>query len=182
RGGAPNGGAGGRRGPAGGARPRAGAPPPPAGAAPPAGPGPARVHLATLAAALLTALVPAVAGAAAALRAGRSARVDPATVAVAGHAATAACLLLGLAVGALSCRPVLADRTYGLLAALGGAVAVLLLPASPGRTVVRELVRSARDGRVDLATAVLPSLAVSVLLAAAAVAAATAAAARHGDR
>jgi hypothetical protein len=155
--------------------------PPAARACRAAAAGRTRVHLAALLAALITALVPAVAGAAAALLAGTSARVGPATVAAAAVGATAACLLLGLAVGALGSRPVVADRTYGILLTLGGTVLVLLLPGSPGRTVVRDLVLGARDGRVDLVGGVAPALGASGLLAAAAVAVAAVLADRRGE-
>ncbi|MEV8096014.1 ABC transporter [Kitasatospora sp. NPDC085879] len=140
-----------------------------------------RVHRADLLAALLAATVLAAAGAAAVLATGGTSKAGAGPALAGGLAATVACVLLGLAVGALCNRPVLPSGPFGILAALGAVVLVLLAPWAPAHVVVKALVRAAEHGDLDLAGAVLPALFAAVLLAVAAVAAAGELAVRRAE-
>ncbi|MEV6211242.1 ABC transporter [Kitasatospora sp. NPDC051914] len=140
-----------------------------------------RVHRAALLAALAVGAVLGAAGTAAVLATGGQSKAGAGPALAAGLAATAVCLLLGLAVGALCNRPVLPTGPYGIVAAVGAVVLVLLAPWAPAHVVVRELVRGAEHGEVDLSATVLPALAAAAVLAVAAVAGASALAARRAD-
>ncbi|MGW2253618.1 ABC transporter [Kitasatospora sp. NPDC001660] len=67
---------------------------------------------------------------------------------LAGLLTSVVCVLLGVLVGALCNRPVLARAQYGIPAALALATALLVAPGVPANTAVRGLVAAARTGRV----------------------------------
>ncbi|WP_030270715.1 hypothetical protein [Streptomyces sp. NRRL B-24484] len=140
-----------------------------------------RVHRADLLAALLAAAVLAVVGAAAVIATGGRSVAGAGPALLGGLAATAVCVLLGLAVGALCNRPVMSSGPFGILAALGAAVLVLMVPFAPAHVVVRALVRAAERGDLDLPGSVLPALLAAAVLAAGAVAAAGELAVRRGE-
>ncbi|MEW1911674.1 ABC transporter [Kitasatospora sp. NPDC085895] len=140
-----------------------------------------RVHRADLLAALLVAAVLAAAGAAAVIATGGRSAAGPGPALLGGLAATAVCVLLGLAVGALCNRPVTSSGPFGILAALGAAVLVLMVPFAPAHVVVRALVRAAEHGELDLTGSVLPALLAAAVFAAGAVAVAAELAVRRGE-
>ncbi|MDH6117973.1 ABC transporter [Kitasatospora sp. GAS204B] len=139
--------------------------------------GPARVQLASLAAALIAGLVLAVVAVAAIwLVCGRTTiipgrEVSWARAALAGLLAAVCCVLVGLAVGALSHRPVLLRGSYGILAALGLSVLVLVVPFSPANVAVRALVSGSLRAEVRYPLAAPAVAALLALLTAAGTAA-----------
>ncbi|MFC9324708.1 ABC transporter [Kitasatospora sp. NPDC057015] len=78
-------------------------------------------------------------------------RTPAAAAVAAGLLASAVCVLLGVAVGALCNRPVLSRAQYGIPLALAAATLVLVAPSSPANAAVRGLVDAARTGRVGYA-------------------------------
>ncbi len=107
------------------------------------------------------------AGLAGGLADGRRPEVPASSAALAGLLAAVACVLVGLAVGALCSRPVLLRAQYGILATLGLAVLVLVVGGSPANSAVRALVGGARLDRVDFpVAALLLAAALAVLVAA----------------
>ncbi|GJF32806.1 hypothetical protein KNE206_55060 [Kitasatospora sp. NE20-6] len=143
--------------------------------------GAVRVHRGALLTAVLTAAVLGLAADTAVLVAGGASKEGPVVVFGAGLGATAVAVLLGAAVGALSSRPVLVSGPYGILASLAGSLLLLLVPGAPAHVVVRELVRGARHGGVDIAAGVLLPVAVSAVLAVAAAAVACTVAGRRAE-
>ncbi|WP_371498745.1 ABC transporter [Kitasatospora sp. NBC_00374] len=137
--------------------------------------GAARVHLSALLAALVCGLALACAGTAAALAVG--ARPEDALwrVAGAGLLAGVVAVLLGVAVGALTNRPVLLGSQYGIPLGLAAATLVVAAPGSPANLTIRTLVTGSRHGGVEL----LPWPPVVALLVAAAATAGAALVARR---
>lgn len=147
--------------------------PPPARACLVAAAGPARVQLASLAAALAAGLLLAVLEVATLwLVCGRTTIVPGFEVswpraALAGLLAAVCCVLTGLVAGALSHRPVLLRGSYGILAALGLSVLLLVVPFSPANLAVRALVTGSLRVKVYYPL-VAPALAALLALLAAA--------------
>ncbi|MCX4747148.1 ABC transporter [Kitasatospora sp. NBC_01287] len=139
--------------------------------------GAARVQLASLAAALVAGLVLAVLEVVAIwLVCGRTTilaghEVPWAQAALAGLLAAVCGVLVGVAAGALSHRPVLLRGSYGILAALGLSVLALVVPHSPANAAVRALVLGSQLARVRYPLAALAVAALLALLAAAGTAA-----------
>ncbi|WP_407563618.1 ABC transporter [Streptomyces sp. 184] len=120
--------------------------------------GPARAHLASLAAAFAAACVLGAAGVAVVVlisdphgsdRASETA-VPVAAATGAGLLATLTCALLGTAVGALCNRPLLRSRAWTVPATLAGAGAVLVATGSPANAAVTGLVTGSRAAEVPL--------------------------------
>ncbi|MER7669483.1 ABC transporter [Kitasatospora sp. NPDC096128] len=125
--------------------------------------GPARVHLGALLAALAVsgllaagevALVWWTHGPVAAPGAPRQPGAGEALQA--GVLAAVVSVLLGTLAGVLANRPVLVRSPYGILAALGLAAAVLVVPGSPANAAVRGLVLADRTGEVAVNWGELP--------------------------
>ncbi|MFE9425164.1 ABC transporter [Kitasatospora sp. NPDC006697] len=146
--------------------------------------GAARVQLASLLAALLAGTVLMLLGTGAVWALSgqtvndprKSVPVPPALLA--GLLAGLACVLTGLAVGALCHRPVLLRAGYGLLGVLGLSALALVAPGLPGNAAVRALVTGSEAARVELPVAGLLG---ALLLAAAAVAASVVLAGRRTE-
>lgn len=122
--------------------------------------GPARVHLASLLAAVGCAALLGLLGTAYVAAVGDGTSADHKVVVPLGSAipagllAAGVCVLTGAAVGALGSRPVLHARGWSLtLTALGALLALVLTP-SPAKYAVSALVTGSRTGSVPLA--VLP--------------------------
>ncbi|GAA1985505.1 ABC transporter [Kitasatospora viridis] len=119
--------------------------------------GAARVQLASLLAALLAGTVLAVLGTGAIwwLSGPTTGVPNPkppvpvAPVLLAGLLGALACVLTGLAIGALCHRPVLLRPGWGLLGVLGLSVPVLVASGSPANAAVRALVTGSRVARVE---------------------------------
>lgn len=120
--------------------------------------GPARAHLASLAAAFAAACALGAAGVAVVVlisdahgsdRAADTA-VPVAAATGAGLLATLTCALLGTAVGALCNRPLLRSRAWTVPATLAGAGAVLVAAGSPANAAVTGLVTGSRAAEVSL--------------------------------
>lgn len=101
--------------------------------------------------------------------------VLPATVA--GLLAALACVLLGIAIGALCNRPVLRSTASAVPAGLVAALLLLVLGASPANAAVTGLVTGSADGTITVPW--LP-FAATALIAAAATAATCALSSRRG--
>ncbi|MCA1218172.1 ABC transporter [Streptomyces sp. 8L] len=156
--------------------------PPAARAVTAAARGTARTHAASLLAALTvsaglglpgTAVVAAIS---APSGAGLTGHVSRVAAAPAGLVAACVCLLVGLAVGALCNRPVLAARGWSILLTLLVAVLTLVVAGSPAKDAVTDLVTGSLSGSVRVPA--LP-LAAAVPVAAAAVAVAVRVGARR---
>lgn len=120
--------------------------------------GPARAHLASLAAAFAAACALGATGVAVVVlisdahgsdRAADTA-VPVAAATGAGLLATLTCALLGTAVGALCNRPLLRSRAWTVPATLAGAGAVLVAAGSPANAAVTGLVTGSRAAEVPL--------------------------------
>ncbi|MYU54234.1 MULTISPECIES: hypothetical protein [Streptomyces] len=145
--------------------------------------GPGRVHLAAVLTAAGAALLLALGGAAYVLLRSDPHSADhrvavpvlPATVA--GLLAALACVLLGIAIGALCNRPVLRSTASAVPAGLVAALLLLVLGASPANAAVTGLVTGSADGTITVPW--LP-FAATALIAAAATAATCALSSRRG--
>ncbi|GFE13688.1 hypothetical protein Sgleb_17350 [Streptomyces glebosus] len=145
--------------------------------------GPGRVHLACVLTAAVTGLLPALVGTAVVvlLSDPRSTDLRVAVpvppAAFAGLLAALVCLLMGIAIGALSNWPVLRSTGWSIPTGLLAALLLLVLGASPANAAVSGLVTGSVHGTIN--TPWLP-LAATGLLAAAATAAACALSSRRG--
>ncbi|MET9595829.1 ATP-binding cassette domain-containing protein [Streptomyces sp. NPDC006516] len=116
--------------------------------------GPSRAHVASLLAALGSALALGVAGTGITLlisepsSTGHTVDVPIPPAALAGLLAAACCALLGTAVGALCSRPVLRRRGWSLLVTLLGVLLALVGRGSPAREAVTGLVSGSATGTV----------------------------------
>ncbi|MFF3305360.1 ATP-binding cassette domain-containing protein [Streptomyces sp. NPDC002908] len=135
--------------------------------------GPSRAHVASLLAALGSALALGVAGTGITLlisepsSTGHTVDVPLPPAALAGLLATACCALLGTAVGALCSRPVLRRRGWSLLVTLLGVLLALVGRGSPAREAVTGLVSGSATGAVRVPLLPLGvALAVAVTVAA----------------
>ncbi|MFC8240162.1 ABC transporter [Streptomyces chartreusis] len=139
--------------------------------------GPGRAHLAALLVALATAVALGVVATVAVTLISHSASADNQThlsrlaAGAAGLLATAACALLGTAVGALTTWPVLRSTGRAVPTMLLAALLSVVVTGSPAQAAVSGLVTGSRSGTVPMP--VLP-LAAAALLTAAAIAAACA--------
>ncbi|WP_329462513.1 ABC transporter [Streptomyces sp. NBC_01431] len=137
--------------------------------------GPARVHLASLLAAVGAAAVPALAGTAYVAVASDPASGDHkvavplGSAIVAGLVAAGVCVLTGAAVGALGSRPVLHGRGWSLTLTALAALLTLVLAPSPAQYAVHDLVTGSQTGTVHVALVPLAAAAVLAGAAAAAV-------------
>ncbi|WP_255953760.1 ABC transporter [Streptomyces odontomachi] len=136
--------------------------------------GPARAHLAALLTAFLTS---AVVGAVAALLV--TAISEPASgdhqvhvprvpAGAAGLLGMLACVLLGTAAGAVTSRPLLRSRGHAVPALVLAVILALVLPGSPARAALTDLVTGSQDGVVHApllpcATGALVALAATAL-------------------
>ena len=119
--------------------------------------GPARAHLASLAAAFAAACALGAAGVAVVVLISDAHGSDraadtavPVAATGAGLLATLTCALLGTAVGALCNRPLLRSRAWTVPATLAGAGAVLVAAGSPANAAVTGLVTGSRAAEVPL--------------------------------
>ncbi|GAA2743351.1 ABC transporter [Kitasatospora cinereorecta] len=142
--------------------------------------GAVRVHLAALFAALLAGGALALAGLAVVGLVAGGSKADPASTALAGVLASAVCVLLGAAVGALFNRPVLLSAQYGIPLSLAAATLVLVTPGSPPNAVVRALITASRGRGLEL-PALLTALPVAMVVAGLALAAAALLAGRRQE-
>lgn len=97
-------------------------------------------------------------------------RVDRFEAGISGLLATAACVLTGSAVGALTTRPLVRSRGWSLAALVLGSLLALVTTGSPARSAVRGLITGSRT-----ATVTMPWIALAGALALAAVATAVSA-------
>jgi len=111
--------------------------------------GAARVHVAALLAGLLGGLAVGAAGYGAVLALSGKSKGGPGAI-LAGAVATAVCVLLGAAVGAVFNRPVVTASQYGIPLSLAAATLVLVVPGSPANAVVRVLIAGSRGTEADL--------------------------------
>lgn len=145
--------------------------------------GPGRVHLAAVLTAAGASLLLALGGAAYVLlrsdphSAGHRAAVPVLPATGAGLLAALACVLLGIAIGALCNRPVLRSTASAVPAGLVAALLLLVLSASPANAAVTGLVTGSADGTITVPW--LP-FAATALIAAAATAATCALSSRRG--
>ncbi|MFI0902228.1 ABC transporter [Streptomyces sioyaensis] len=138
--------------------------------------GPERAHLAAVLTAAGTALLLAVVGVVvvvlmSAPHSDHRVAVPVLPAAVAGLLTALTCLLMGIAIGALSNWPVLRSPAWGIPASLTGALLLLVLGASPANAAMEDMVTGSAHGTV---LAPWLPLAATVLIAAAATTAACA--------
>ncbi|MCS0602187.1 ABC transporter [Streptomyces sp. LP11] len=96
---------------------------------------------------------------------GHRVHVAPWRATASGLPAALACALLGAAVGALTCRPVLRSTGRAVPAMLLGALLALVVAGSPAQAAVSGLVTGSRTGRAPVP--VLPLVAAALVAAAA---------------